>query len=265
MINISSIHKKISKRIIYSGTGIIILIYLFLPIFIDESPSNIQDIGLEEPIEQDSFSNTNKPHWGELPITYKFQDNSSLRQMNLLHLAFKKIEEETSGIVYFKEVQENEDISIYFKKKQYIGNADSILADARITEIDRSKNLILKGELNIYGQGFVCVTGYPALEIHEILHLFKFPHNPLVTSIMHPYSSESSKDCKTTKIDDEYIICLKHLYSNGTIEGSCDFPNTISYIDFQDSCTDGYYPSLNSEDYCCPEPDMKIIEGYCNY
>jgi hypothetical protein len=213
---------------------------------------------------EDSFENISKLHWGHTPITYMFENKETERQTNLIRLAFKKIEEETSGIVKFKEVVENPDILINFKPQRSSGDGDHPVADALITERDYLNNLIIKGELNFYGQGFACNTGYPELEVHEILHLFDIPHNPLTNSVMSPYTAESSAGCKVTKIDEEYISCLKYIYSNGRINGSCDFPNIIHKKESQEEmvCDEGWYP-VEGTNLCCPEPNMVIIGEYC--
>lgn len=221
---------------------------------------------------EDNFSKVDYAHWGHLPITYEFKEpdsdrqSSVERQVNLTKMAFEKIEEETEGIVFFKEVNENPDISIYFKPIENSFNSNThTFADALISQKDIEKNLIIKGEINFYGQGFACNTGYPALEVHEILHLFEIPHNPLTKSIMSPYTAESSSQCKITKIDDEYISCLRYIYSNGEISGNCDFPNIIHEKEEEYSCSEGWYP-VEGTDYCCPEQGMEIDgRGYCSY
>ena len=166
-------------------------------------------------------------------------------------------------MVLFQEVVEDQDISIYykpFKNENY--RAGHTFAEALITEKNLQKNLIISGEITFYGQGFVCLTGYPSLEVHEILHLFEIPHNPFTRSIMSPYTAESSENCEIKEIDEEYISCLRYVYSNGQINGSCDFPNVVHE---SSSCPEGYYEVLET-DYCCPEPNMIINEeGYCYF
>lgn len=277
---IISIKKKTIINIFYCFLGLFVLFFLIWLIPTGDDGSRLEDNREDinesnesgEVIEEisDNFYNIEHLHWGHLPITYKFENKATDRQINLTRLAFKKIEEETSGVVRFIEVTEDPDISIYFRPVVYQINEEYVFArtkaDARFTEVDESRNLIVKGEINFYGQGFVCNTGYPALEVHEILHLFDIPHNPLVDSIMSPYTSESSSTCEITEIDDEYISCLRWIYSNGEIEGSCDFPNVIKEADeeYEPVCELGWYP-VNGTDYCCPEPGMVIVEGYCQY
>lgn len=189
-----------------------------------------------EDIPEDNFSNMSRLHWGHMPLTYKFENKNTERQTNLTRTAFSKIEEETSGVVSFKEVEENPDISIYFDPtSRYPYEDEYIVAEASISEFDKSRNLIIRGDLFFYEQGFVCNSGYPALEVHEILHLLDIPHNSLGSSVMSPYTAQTSKDCKVTRINIEYISCLKYIYSNGKIKNYpimdgeiqeiCYFPN----------------------------------------
>ena len=147
-----------------------------------------------------------------MPLTYSIEEKCSERQNNLTRLAFAKIKLETNGIVYFIETKNESDISIYCKPSKYGGSGEHALADASYILNSVSENLIEKGEINLYGQGQVCNTGYPALEVHEILHLFNIPHNPLIDSIMHPYSAESSSRCEITQIDPEYILFKIYLF-----------------------------------------------------
>ena len=179
---------------------------------------------------KDNFANITYTHWGHMPLTYRFENEEQCFnwQPNLFRSAFNNITLETDGIISFVETTEYEDISIYCKPSQInTRTGEGAIADAIPIMHSDYENLIIYGEINIYGQGDVCGTGYPALEVHEILHLFDFPHNPLKNSVMAQYSAESFNKCKVTKIDKEYISCLKYIYSNGEIEGNCAFPNVI--------------------------------------
>ncbi|MFH1801400.1 MAG: matrixin family metalloprotease [archaeon] len=273
MSNEIKIKKKTIKNVSYFVIGILVLLFLFWPTQNNEDynqPDKYNQIILDESentgneLNEDNFDKIEELHWGKIPITYKFENENTERQLNLTRNAFSKIEEETGGIVTFEEVSENPDISIYFKSSEYNSGSEHTVADALISEVDDSRNLILRGELNFYGQGFVCNTGYPALEVHEILHLFDIPHNPLTKSIMSPYTAESSSRCEITEIDSEYISCLRYIYSNGEIEGNCDFPNVIHEKEPEYVCDEGWYPVAGT-DYCCPEPNMRIVDDYCEY
>ncbi len=133
-------------------------------------------------------------------------------------------------------------------------------------------NRILKGEVNLY-QGFdayaTCV--YPSKEIHELLHSFGFDH--VEEPYWDPYYGyvdwEPTKDimfprlyCQYQKeINKKYVSCLKHIYSNGEV-GFCG--GDVNFIDFVSECSKGRYP-VDGTKYCCPEPNMRIINGYCDY
>ena len=208
------------------------------------------------------YSNTSELHWGHMPLTYKFENECVGRQINLTKLAFKRIGIETSFRVNFEETSKNPDISIHCNESVG-GNDDLTLADTVYEVGNVDENLITHADINFYGQGAICLTGYPALEVHEILHAFGFEHNSLTESIMFPYSAETSRKCKTTKIDDEYVSCLNYIYSNGKYEGNCSISNYYIYEDTSEyGCSEGWYEVIGT-DYCCPEPNMEIIDGYC--
>lgn len=224
-------YKEIRFESSYSGEDFV-LYYDFPDDYWDyyEVPFLVSQKDIDDYVKEysDSFSGVSFNHWRHMPLAYKFENLCSQRQLDLFNLAFEKIEEETSTIVSFIEDDENPDISIYCKPNEYEENEyysySKKIADALPYF---SGNLITYGEINMYGQGQNCGTGYPALEVHEILHLFEIPHNPLKNSIMHPYAAPSSRECDVEKIDAEYISCLKYIYSNGTLNGNCDFPNVV--------------------------------------
>lgn len=170
----------------------------------------------------DSFFGIEEPHWGYMPLTYRI-DNCIERQTNLTRLAFEKIEFETGYIVDFEETSENPDILIYCDPT-ISGNEELTIAEAFPYVDPYFENLIAYADITFYGQGGICLTGYPALEVHEILHTFGFEHSPFNQNIMAPYSADYSRKCETTKIDDEYVSCLRYIYSNGEI-GECSIKN----------------------------------------
>lgn len=231
----------------------------------DQKIMSSQIVNLEKNAT-DSFSKTDRLHWGHMPITYKIEETCRDRLKNLSRLAFAKIENETSGQVKFAEVSSNPDIAVYCKSQQIPGEFEDLaIAEAGYDTDNFNSKLIIHGEIYIYNQGMVCNTGYPALETHEILHLFGFEHNPETGSIMDPYAAESSNRCSIKRIDYPYINCLKNIYSNGTIEGNCSKISTIittSNNKDNTECAYGWYPVTGTK-FCCPEPNMKIVEGYC--
>lgn len=192
----------------------------------DEIPLLITEEELEsfDIKKTDSFFGIEEPHWKHLPLTYRI-DNCIERQTNLTRLAFEKIAFETGYIVDFEETSENPDILIYCDPT--IGDSEELTIAETLPYVDSYfENLIVYAEITIYGQGSICLTGYPALEVHEILHAFGFEHNPFDQNIMAPYSADYSRKCETTKIDDEYVSCLRYIYSNGEL-GECSIKNYL--------------------------------------
>ena len=61
---------------------------------------HIQDLGEKTP---DNFPNISETHWKHVPVTYRIKPGCNERQINLIKLAFQKIKNETSSIVYFEE------------------------------------------------------------------------------------------------------------------------------------------------------------------
>jgi len=229
-----------------------------------QSISNITNIPV---LKKDIFSNATFPHWDHIPLTYKIDNNCNQRLINLTKLAFKKIKNETGGLVYYIPANDTPDLSIHCKS----GNYSSItytIEDTNCLMKQNGSNIISYADINIYGQGMVCGTGYPATEVHELLHTLGFIHSPHEDSIMYPFSADSSAECKTIHIDNEYISCLKNTYSDNNLSGNCSNIDTI--INEGESniscgvCQDNWYSAKGSLG-CCPEPNMIIdSEGYCN-
>jgi len=217
----------------------------------------------------DNFSSAKYPHWSHMPITYKIDKNCSSRLKNLVLLAFQKVKNETGGLVSYVSSDKTPDLNINCNSSENGNNALfwSIEDASCITDKTGSK-LISHAEINIYGQGMVCGTGYPATEVHELLHTLGFVHSPHSTNIMYPVSADSSSSCKITGIDSEYISCLKNTYSNGKIFGDCNNIDTsIKGGESNFTCTqceEGWY-DVKGTFYCCPEPNMILdAEGYCD-
>jgi hypothetical protein len=133
-------------------------------------------------------------------------------------------------------------------------------------------NKIINATLWIYHRDSRCAF-FPVTEVHELLHDFGFGHSyepffdPLygyadkdaiyLMDIMFPYLS-----CSLQKeIQDKYISCLKYIYSNGQFYGSC---SDVNFLGMEYSCKDGWHV-VEGTNFCCPEPGMRIIEGYCSY
>lgn len=90
-------------------------------------------------------------------------------------------------------------------------------------------------------------------EVHEILHVFGIGHSNVIGGVMFPSNSGMRKN-----IEDNIISCLKKIYSNGEFDGDC---SKVNFSSNKVSCEEGWY-EVEGTDYCCPEPNMKIVDGY---
>ncbi len=138
-----------------------------------------------------------------------------------------------------------------------------------------SGNVITGAKIYFFktGQGWSsCI--FPAKEIHEILHIFGFGHSyepywdpqwgytdwSYASDIMFPHLY-----CDRQKeLDEKYVSCLKKIYSG---IGDCLGVNFLEWDENgslipEGICANGWYP-VEGTDYCCPEPDMEIVDGYC--
>jgi len=204
-----------------------------------------------------------------MPITNECKQ----RLKDLMISAFNNITYETDGLVYFNETSKKPDISLYCESENISkGDTDIRLGDAICSTDDSNKKLITSATIRIYGQGMLCGTGYPALEVHEILHVLGFKHNPMSQSIMQSYMASTSNQCKIKHIDEEYISCLKNIYSNGKINGNCSkIPTSLSDTESDNacgvnlSCPQGWFETIDKK-FCCPYENMVVSsEGYCVY
>ncbi len=169
---------------------------------------------IENQEQVDEFSNTTKIHWSHMPLTYKFETNCPEKREIEMRKAFEQLKQDTGFLLWFKETKTNPDISIYCKESQWEKWKDETLADALIHLDKSNKNLIIKGEINLYGQQTrLCKTGYPRLEVHEILHLFGFRDVGDMSSVMFSYQLDY-QDCKIKKIDKDIEKALKEIYSS---------------------------------------------------
>lgn len=217
----------------------------------------------------DSFSYASYPHWDHMPLSYQINNTCDIRLINLVKLAFSKIENETEGLVYYVPTNNTPDIIINCEAADY-STSDKFfkqaIEDTTCITDTTSSNIISHAQINIYGQGAVCDTGYPAVEVHELLHSLGFVHSPHTNSIMYPFFADSSSECKITHIDPEYISCLDNTYSNGSVAGSCQNIDTI--INAGDSnftcyaCPNDWY-DVKGTFSCCPYPNMVVNNGNC--
>jgi len=146
----------------------------------------------------------------------------------------------------------------------------NVVGDARPNFIG---NIITDATINLYApdEGWVVCSKFPSKEMHELLHVFGFTHSyepywdpyygysdwSYAEDIMFPYIYCPYQ----TEIQTKYVSCLKYVYSNGQ-EGFCSSDLFYSHEDLFGGCASGWYPVENS-DYCCPEPNMTIENGYC--
>ncbi len=266
--------KEGTQNIVFIIISSFILVILFVAIFLVYSgrlvildqpgviDNNTNAIEYSEANNLDLFQSISEKHWNHMPLTYIIGTNCSERQRNLVLLAFKKIKEETDDVVSFEEAISYPDYWINCKDLEYAKDTDLTLGDAEYKTDNYNTSIITGAEINFYGQGMICGTGYPALELHEILHTFDFGHNPFVSSILNPYAADSSKDCDITEIDSEYVECLKYIYSDGLIGEGCVIENRYVEEETLPECDDGYYDVPGTR-FCCPEPGMKVQDGLC--
>jgi len=106
----------------------------------------------------DSFPEITRLHWAHMPVTYSIENECIERLSNLSRLAFKKIHDETGGWVYFKETSENPDINVSCKPSKSIVGFSYSLADSSYEF--QEKYILIDAQINIYGPGMVCNTGY---------------------------------------------------------------------------------------------------------
>jgi hypothetical protein len=132
-------------------------------------------------------------------------------------------------------------------------------------------NKIINATIWIYHKDTRCAD-FPVLEVHELLHDFGFGHS--YEPYFDPWYGYKSKDTVYLKdimfpylycihqkeIQEKYISCLKYIYSNGKTGGNCSNINFLS--NEGNYCEDGWY-KVEGSDFCCPEPGMEIIDGYC--
>ncbi len=89
-------------------------------------------------------------------------------------------------------------------------------------------SIILNSTVQLFVHNPRCMN-FPYVEIHEILHAFNFAHKKEDKDIMSPIISLYFKDCASNKkLNEEYIRCLKKIYSNG-MEESCDGVNFLEW------------------------------------
>lgn len=220
----------------------------------------------------DNFSNMNYLHFGHMPITYSITYEECGAESETIEEAIQMIQNKTKDVVSFSEVEDSSvaDLKIDCKPVGTYESGTQTLGEAFFFN---EGNLITSAEVTFFVVGpsefrnvEYCTSGFPRTEVHEILHVFGFDHNNYGVNIMKAANQAGS--CAITQINKEYISCLRHIYSNGEIRTSCEdikFTDPESMWEYgYGDCPDGWYDTTNSEESCCPEPDMYIdSDGYC--
>lgn len=210
--------------ILFICSFVLIRSYLIAPIPELPEPPTYKVLELSEKVQvivTDSYPNLNELHFGQMPITYKLEGVCLVNVEKRILLAFETISSETDSIIKFQETNKNPDILIFCKPRNYkehstdegfVSYYELVQGDAYFLVDENNENLINYGEINFYGEGFSCGTGFPLIEVHEILHTFGFNHSYGVRSVMRPETPETSRSCNIGKIDDEIITKLKEIY-----------------------------------------------------
>ena len=194
--------------------GIIILICLLYPS--TENQNLEEEIIYQERPSIDLRAN----YWREMSIHYYFseiypcEDN---RRTQVIE-SFNIIEKETDKIVTFYEERDEYgiEISCYeeYETEEASGYGGIIIYEGE-TEI-------LSGFVELYKPdpiNFEICENYPSLALHEILHAMGIDHIDSKRSIMNSVA-DLGETC--TEIDIEIVDCLKHIYSKGQGNYTCD-------------------------------------------
>ena len=288
MTEFIKIKKDTAKKIIYSVIFILILIWIFYPTsnnndkFLEDNINNL--IEEKKSLAYDDFSNINKLHWTHMPLTYYYDSSCYGPIIPRIELAFNIITNETDSFVRFERVEGDADINflcyphqnvkalIYQDATEYtFGLASPEIYGNKITQ-----STIEFWSIRNNSMPLDCYT-FPRLTIHEILHVLGFGHDETNRySVMYPHGgSECIREDNRTitiiatgetfipknEIDKKIVSCLKYIYSNGE-EGFCG--SDVNFLENLSQCSDGWYPVEGTKD-CCPEPNMRIVNGYCDY
>lgn len=137
-------------------------------------------------------------------ISYKIDDECSLKKKNSMNRAFDIVENETMLVFY--EVKENPEIFVSCQERQIVEDGLYIAGEGGPTNITDTNQfrVIFNGEILLIKDSD-CPS--PNVEIHELLHVLGFDHSENENNIMYPISK-----CKQT-IDDEIIDLINSIYS----------------------------------------------------
>lgn len=188
------------------------VIWLFMPL--DES--DYQSYILEEKARPNIDPNVY--YWTYTPIHYYFSEDYPCEgsRKNNIEKSFNIIEEKTDNLVnFYEEESENaieisclksdeEDVAGYGGIEFYEGEKEILKGFVEFTEINPTE--------------YEECQYYPSTELHEILHAFGFDHIEGRRSILNSLP-EYGEAC--TSLDSEIIDCLKHIYSKGQGNYTC--------------------------------------------
>ena len=159
-------------------------------------------------------------YWREIPIYYYFsevypcEDNRKTQVIEALNI----IENETDKMVTFYEERNEQGIEISCNK-EYETEESSAYGGIIIYE---GETEILSGFVELYKPdpvNFEICESYPTAALHEILHAMGFDHIDSRKSVMNPVI-KLGESC--IEIDIEIVDCLKHIYSKGQGNYTCD-------------------------------------------
>lgn len=227
---------------------------------LEENLDNYQDLFNIDEVDSEDLNNLDEVnskylHFTNLEITFSMKGLEAKIRRQRMYNALEIIEKEI-GEFSFIEIDdyENANIKIYFPKRN---NLDTI---GETTTLFNDNGNIEGGEITMINVEKEGCDEYPDTEIHEILHVFGFDHNP--KTIMKEYA----RGCQPlhSEWSIEYVEHLKFIYSNGEL--GIEHPELPSLLETGtfSACDDGWYDVVGSDEWCCPEPNMYADdEGYC--
>ena len=152
----------------------------------------------------------NLAYWDHMPLTYNLLECPNEYEINRIRNAFQLVQNETDNAVRFLEVNGSSDIISLCHREYKEGETEGMF-ESGDAEIKVSGDLIVSGTLNFNSvrEGYYpggCVD-YPAVEIHEIIHVLGLGHTSRNISIMNSVGN----GCRA-KLDAEIIDVLKQIY-----------------------------------------------------
>ncbi len=232
---------------------------------------------------RDKFSDTMELHWDHMPLTYTFQEKDKIYPLRIerINLALREIGKLTNNSIQFIEVSKDADITFIGTKSMKIEREEYSSLDYFLMGEDEGYspgtqtlgeatwnvegNIIYNAEIFFYGGIKENCLDYPAVEMHEILHVFGMEHSKNVASVMSKMEHYCIQKIRQD-VDGDIFSCLKDIYFNGEFNGNCSKVNLLTGDDLYGyACEDNWY-RVEGTEYCCPEPNMIIDnEGYCSF